>query len=250
MALVFRGSVDSVRTARHAGPVAGLLAQVALLAGLAVTVGLGTAGWLVGTGYSLVACAVLTRGMRRCGAEELGPADRVTLARAILVGGVAALTVDSFARSTPAGLPMVLVALAVVALVLDAVDGQVARRTGTATALGARFDVEVDAFLVLVLSVYVTHTMGGWVLMIGLIRYAFVATAICPLPWMRGSLPPRYWRKVVAAAQGSVLVVAAAELLPPPLTAAALVAVLALLLESFGRDVGWLWQRRLVRAVR
>ncbi len=40
-----------------------------------------------------------------------------------------------------------LVALASAALVLDAVDGQVARRTGTATALGARFDGEVDAFL-------------------------------------------------------------------------------------------------------
>ena len=42
-----------------------------------------------------------------------------------------------------------------VALALDGVDGQVARRTGTVSALGARFDMEVDAFLVLVLSVHV-----------------------------------------------------------------------------------------------
>ena len=39
------------------------------------------------------------------------------------------------------------------ALALDGVDGQVARRTGTASELGARFDMEVDAFLILVLSV-------------------------------------------------------------------------------------------------
>ena len=43
--------------------------------------------------------------------------------------------------------------LSSVALALDGVDGQVARRTRTVSALGARFDMEVDAFLVLVLSV-------------------------------------------------------------------------------------------------
>jgi hypothetical protein len=63
---------------------------------------------------------------------------------------------------------------------------------------------------------------------------------------MRGTLPPRYWRKVVAATQGVVLVFAAAEVVPPSLMAAALIASLALLVESFGRDVGWLWNHRLV----
>jgi phosphatidylglycerophosphate synthase len=165
----------------------------------------------------------------------------VTLTRATLVGGVAALTVDSFDRHAPVE---VLVTLAVVALVLDAVDGQVARRTGTATAFGARFDMEVDASLILVLSVYVTRPIGGWALTIGVMRYAFVV-ATWVLPWMRGSLPSRYWRKVVAATQGVVLVFATADALPRPLTAAALAASLALLIESFGRDVRWLWHHRL-----
>ena len=130
----------------------------------------------------------------------------------------------------------------VVALILDAVDGQVARRTGTATVLGARFDMEVDAFLILVLSVYVARSVGAWVLAIGVMRYAYlVATwAWC---WMRASPPPRYWRKVVAAVQGVVLVVVAADVLPEPLEVAAVVVALALLVESFGRDVAWLWSR-------
>ena len=231
--------MPTVRT----GPVIGLIVQVVLLAGLAGTVGLGIAGWLVGIAYGAVTCTVLTRGLRQSGAGELGPADRVTLTRATLVGGVAALTVDSFDRHAPVE---VLVILAIVALVLDAVDGQVARRTGTATALGARFDMEVDAFLILVLSVYVTRPMGGWVLTIGAMRYVFVV-ATWVLPWMRGSLPPRYWRKVVAATQGVVLVFATADVLPRPLMAAALAASLALLIESFGRDVEWLWHHRLVQ---
>ena len=96
-----------------------------------------------------------------------------------------------------------LVTLAVVALALDAVDGWVARRTGTASPLGARFDGEVDAFLILVLSVYVARSAGAWVLAIGAARYAFLAAGWL-LPWMREPLPPRYWRKVVAATQGIV----------------------------------------------
>ena len=74
---------------------------------------------------------------RRCEADASatgwGPASWVTLARATLAVAVAALVVDSFAHDTPVAL---LVTLAAVALALDLVDGWVARRTGTATALG------------------------------------------------------------------------------------------------------------------
>jgi phosphatidylglycerophosphate synthase len=232
--------VLTVRT----GPLTGLIGQVFLLAALAGTVGLGIAGWLAGVAYGVVLCAALTRGLDRSGAAGLGPANRVTLTRATLVGGVVALTADSFERQTPAA---VMVALIAVALALDGVDGLVARRTGTASELGARFDMEVDSFLVLVLSVYVAGPVGAWVLAIGAMRYAFGA-ATWALTWMRGSLPPRYWRKVVAATQGVVLVVATAGVLPRPLLFAALAAALALLVESFGRDVAWLWYHRLVES--
>ena len=99
----------------------------------------------------------------------------MTLARATLAVGVAALTADSFFRDAPVA---TLVALAAVALALDFVDGQVARRTGTTSRLGARFDGEVDAFLILVLSVYVAPSAGAWVLAIGAARYAFLARRV------------------------------------------------------------------------
>ncbi|WP_405432087.1 CDP-alcohol phosphatidyltransferase family protein [Micromonospora sp. NBC_00617] len=224
----------------RSGPVIGLSAQLVVLAALAATVGLSMAGWLAGAGYAAFTCLALSRGLHLSGASRLGPADRVTLARAVLVGAVTALVVDSFGHPTPVRL---LVALSAVALLLDAVDGQVARRTGTVSALGARFDMEVDAFLILVLGVYVAPAAGSWVLAIGAMRYAFVA-ASAVLPWLRGTLPPRYWRKVVAAAQGVLLTVAAARVLPEPWTTVVLVTALALLVESFGRDVAWLWRRR------
>jgi phosphatidylglycerophosphate synthase len=226
--------------AYRTGPLIGLIGQVVLLAALAVTIGLGPGGWLVGVGFGVFTCIALTRGLNRSGASALGPADRVTLARATLVGAIAALTVDSLYRHVPLA---VLVAVAAVALTLDAVDGKVARRTGTVSAFGARFDMEVDAFLILVFSVYLSRPVGPWVLAIGGMRYAFVLAGWV-LPWMRAALPPRYWRKVVAATQGIVLMVATAGVLPGPLATAALAVALALLVESFGRDIGWLWRRR------
>jgi phosphatidylglycerophosphate synthase len=224
------------------GTLIGLIAQVALLVALAATVGLAAAGWLAGIVYGLVLFLVLTGAMHRAGVGRLGPADRVTLARAALVGGVTALVADSLHRPVPVA---ALVAIATAALVLDAVDGQVARRTDTVSPLGARFDMEVDAFLILVLSVSVASSLGAWVLLIGAMRYGFVAVGWV-WPWMRCPLPVRPWRKVVAATQGIVLVFAASGVLPRALAAVAVAGALALLVESFGRDVAWLWCRRVI----
>ena len=224
------------------GPVIGLLGQLAVLSVLAGTVGLGATGWLVGTACGLVTAAGLVHGLNRSGSGALGAANRVTLTRATLVGGVTALVADALVG--PANVAAV-VGLAVVALVLDAVDGWVARRTGTVSALGARFDMEVDAFLILVLSVYVAQSVGPWVLAIGAARYAAWAAGWL-VPWMRTPVPPRYWRKPVAAIQGVVLTAAAADQLPGVAINVAIAVAMVLLAESFGRDVVWQWRQQRV----
>ena len=228
----------TLRAAR--GPLAGLGAQLLLLAALAQTVGLGRAGWGVGAACALILDVGLARALRRDPAARLGAASWVTLARASLAVGVAGLTAASFERDTAVA---TLVALASVALALDYVDGWVARRTASASALGARLDGEVDAFLILVLSVAVAPSAGAWVLAIGAARYAFLAAGL-PLAWLRAPLPRRDWRKTVTAAQGVALVFAAAEIAPPAASRGVLAVALALLAESFGRDVRWLWRRR------
>jgi phosphatidylglycerophosphate synthase len=172
--------------------------------------------------------------------DQMTPASWVTLVRAALAVGVAALAADSFTHDISVAL---LVTLAAVALVLDAIDGWVARRTGMATDLGARFDGEVDAFLILALSVYVAPECGAWVLAIGAARYLFLAGEWL-LPWMSAPLPPRRWRKVAAATQGVVLTVAAGGVLSLALTQALLLAALALLMASMGQCTWWLWRRR------
>jgi phosphatidylglycerophosphate synthase len=234
----FGGSWQVVTATRavHAGPLTGLIAQVLLLAALTGTVGLSVGGWVVGLTCAVIISAVLAHGLSRYRSDGLGAADWVTLARASLAVGVAALVAESFHQPAPV---TTLVSLTALALALDFLDGWVARRTTTTATLGAQFDGEVDAFLILILSVYIARSAGAWILAIGAARYAFLAAG-WPLPWMREPLPPRYWRKVVAATQGIVLTVAAAGILSPVVTEAALVVALVLLAESFGRDVWWL----------
>ena len=221
-------------------PGVGLVAVVAVLAALGAAVGLTTQGWWVGLACGVVVNAAVPVGLHRTGSSAPGPADLVTLGRAVLTCAVAALTADALLHQRVTAL---FVPLTVAALVLDAVDGWVARYTLSSSAFGGRFDGEADAFLILVLSVYVAPVFGAWVLCAGLVRYVF-AVAGWVAPWMRAPLPFRYWRKVVTATLGVVLTVAAADLPPRWVTVSALLVGLGLLAESFGRDVVWLWNHR------
>src|SRR4051794_24097237 len=228
-----------------AGLLTGMIVQLLLLTAVAGTVAalgvsLSPAGWLVGIACGLIVDAALAHGLTHYRVERLTAADRVTLTRATLAACVAALVATSFIEPLPTA---ILVSLAATALALDAVDGWIARRTSTARALGAHFDAEVDAFLILILSVYVARSLGAWVLAIGAARYAFLAAGWL-LPWMREPLPPRHWRKVVAATQGIVLTVAAARVLPPAAAKTMVAAALLLLAESFGRDIQTLRSNR------
>src|SRR5258707_1057848 len=207
-------------------------------------VGLSSVGWVVGVASGVITDAALFLGLSHSRTGQLNLAGWVTLVRATLPVGVAALVAESFERHA---LITTAVSLAALALILDAIDGKVARRTRTAGTLGAHFDAEVDAFLILVLSIYVARSAGAWVLAIGAARYAFLAAA-WPLTWMRKPLPPRYWGKFVAATQGIVLTVAAADVLPATVNRGGLVVALALLAESFLRDVWWLWDHRVTRS--
>jgi phosphatidylglycerophosphate synthase len=179
------------------------------------------------------------RGLRAYG-DRLGPADVVTLARAALACVCAGLVATRLGAPPS---PDLLAWLAAGSLTLDLVDGRVARRTGTGTRFGARFDGEADAWLMLVLSVYVASWWGAWALAMGLARYVFGAAGAV-LPWLRDELPPRYWRKVVTATAGIALVTATAGVLGAGVTTTVLVVAAAMLAESFGRDVLWLWRHR------
>jgi phosphatidylglycerophosphate synthase len=74
----------------------------------------------------------------------------------------------------------VLAAGFLLALLLDVLDGYVARRGGHASAFGASFDMEVDAVFVLVVGylLWLRAGLGFWVLGVGLLRYVYVLTLV------------------------------------------------------------------------
>ena len=169
----------------------------------------------------------------------LGPANRLTLARATLVLPLAALAL--LPGVFTAGGYWWMVGLSTIALVLDGFDGFLARRTGTESAFGARFDMELDAFLLLTLSALVwrSGSVGSWVLLVGGLRYLFVLGGLL-WPPLRGALPPSQRRKVVCVVQGIVLVVCLAPVIRQAPATALVASALLLLVYSFVVDTWWL----------
>lgn len=167
-----------------------------------------------------------------------GAANRVTLARGLLVLPVAGLALQQGVGAP--GLREVAVFLAGMALLLDGVDGWIARRTGTGTAFGARFDMETDAFLILALSVLAWRggPVGPWILGVGALRYLFVLAGRI-WPRLRRELPPSYRRKVVCVVQGVALLIVLAPLFPAALARAVGALALASLVASFAVDTVW-----------
>lgn len=190
--------------------------------------------------YALLAALViqfLPAGAAR--SENLGAANRVTLLRATLLLPVCALVLS------PAPVTNVacwwIIGASTGAMALDGVDGAVARRTGGATRFGARFDMELDAFLMLALAALVWRSgqTGPWVLFIGALRYLFVAAGRI-WPVLAGDLPPRFRRKLVCVIQGVALLVCLGPIIPPDVASTVAATALALLLYSFAVDVRWL----------
>lgn len=167
-------------------------------------------------------------------------ANHITTARALLVALVAALIGAPRRPAVAAGAVMV----SLLVTVLDGVDGWLARRTGTANAFGARFDMEVDSFLILALSIlaWQYQKAGAWVVLSGLLRYLFVAAGWL-LPRLRHPLPPSRRRQTICIVQIVGLMLALAPIITPPPSALLAACALLALCYSFLVDTLWLWHR-------
>lgn len=219
--------------------------------GAGLLIALGSAGatwWLAGLRashlalvlalYAALAGVAAVRRPAGAPGPGIGWANRITLLRAALAVPLFALALG-FVDLGPTGAWWVIV-LSTAVLVLDGVDGRIARRTGTETSFGARFDMEVDAALLMALAmlVWADGRVGPWVLLIGGMRYLFVAASRI-WPALGAELPPSRRRKVVCVVQGVVLLVALGPVIPGWLATAACAGGLATLTYSFAVDVRW-----------
>jgi phosphatidylglycerophosphate synthase len=169
---------------------------------------------------------------------NFGAANQVTLVRGALVALLAGL----IGEPGEAALAPLVTVIATGAAVLDSIDGWLARRTYLASAFGARFDMEIDALLIMVLAVLAWQfgKAGIWVLGSGLLRYAFVAAGML-LPLLRQPLPPSPRRKILAVVQVVALIVTVAPFVPTSLSVPLAAIALGALTLSFMVDVLWLF---------
>lgn len=225
-------------------------AAPAIVSGIAGTAVLGTiAGASLDAGrfYPIVAAALfglLMAAMLSVAGDHhpfdrFGAANAVTTLRAMLMALVAALVTTDGTRVL-----WFAIGTATIVALLDGLDGWLARRTRMASDFGARFDMETDAALILVLSALVWQhdKAGDWVLLCGLMRYGFVAAGWL-VPWLRRPLRPTLRGKTVAVCQIAGLNLALAPVIPVPQSTAIAGVTLAALAWSFAMDIMWLARR-------
>ncbi|MEM8656484.1 MAG: CDP-alcohol phosphatidyltransferase family protein [Pseudomonadota bacterium] len=216
----------------------GLLGVVAL-GGLLVD-GVAERGIIVAAAFYTLALWLALAGLRKGYPHPaIGLCNVVTIARLMLTSVLIAGLFD------PDVAPWSVFGVATLALMLDGVDGWLARREGYVSDFGASFDVEVDSVLALVLALhaFLGGSVGAYVILLGLPRYLFWIAQF-PFPWLKAELPPRFSRKVVCVLQISALIAVLLPVIQSPLSDA-LVGVVALaLIWSFWSDVRWLARTR------
>jgi len=224
------------------GLLAAALAGLALMMGLNIALYSGAGGSAWAPGFAIYGSGVLALdwlAARHYPHDAFGWNNTLTLFR----GALACVLVTPLITGAPDSWAMVAVATA--AFSLDWADGWLARRHGLVSGFGARFDVEVDAALALVLALHALSDglAGPVVLILGLAYYLFIA-ATWVLPWLGRPLPERFGRKAVCVFQiGALILLQVPVLTAGPAFALAFAASLVLL-TSFAIDIAWLWRQR------
>lgn len=223
----------------------GALTSISAVAVLVLSLLLAALAYLpVGPSFALVAMVVFAviftivwRALPHHGHSRFGGANIVTSVRAGMVSAIAgAVASIEQLQSHPVG-AWGLFGFVVLAFALDGLDGYLARRQGLESDFGARFDMEVDAFLMLILSVaaVLMGKLGAWILLMGLMRYAFLAAAMA-LPALKGELPASFRRKLVCVVQIAVLCAILLPFVTPGIAIVLAVPALAALIYSFAVD--------------
>ena len=231
-------AVGPIDAASVAHVVAGLAAVAVLATATAKSLSLDATVVAAAASLYLVLTTVMWRAQAGAPPAGFGVANRATLARAALTCLLGGLVV---AGDAVTGFAWAIVLVASVAAALDLADGWLARRHRQSSAFGARFDMETDALLILVLAALVVQAgqAGPWVLAAGLLRYVFVLAGLV-WPALTQPLPRSQRRRAICAAQLVALIVCLAPIVAPPAASAIAAVALIALIVSFAVDTLYL----------
>ncbi|MEZ5803186.1 MAG: CDP-alcohol phosphatidyltransferase family protein [Rhizobiaceae bacterium] len=234
-------SIGFVNAAQRNGALASVSSVGALLAMASISINLAAATVAVAL-YAVIAAIVILRLAMFHPLPAFGIANLVTLVRAAMLSFMTPFVFFDALRETGGS---VVFGVTIAILLLDGLDGWLARRLHTVSRFGARFDMEVDALLIMVLAcvAWLAGKADVWVLMLGLMRYAFVAAGFL-FPALAAELPPSLRRKLICVVQIVVLAALSLPAVAQPLSGMLAFGALMLLSWSFLVDIFWLAKAR------
>lgn len=193
---------------------------------------------------------LIMRGLREHPFDTFGIANTLTALRAsgvALLAGAIPLVAHLSDTQNSMGSAMFWGMCLFVSLLLaaDGVDGYLARKTRLASNFGARFDMEVDAFLAFVITMILWQSdkLGVWVLGLGVMRYLFVLASVWAVP-LQAPLFPSLRRKTVCVIQIAALCLMLSPIVNSKYATAIGIVALLILGASFLRDSIWLFKQR------
>ncbi len=199
--------------------------------------------------YALVTFLVVAGLSLHAPHRHFGIANSITLSRAafgVLLLAVAAEEALGSGQVLDTAFRWGLTIAAATALLLDGVDGWVARRSNMTSGFGVRFDMEADGLFLLALTLilFVGGIVGPWVLLSGTTYYLFrLAGRLWPV--LAAPLFTSRRRKAIFGVQAALLIAAIAPALPLWMAQLCCFTGVTLLLYSFAVDIAWLlgWWR-------
>ena len=209
-----------------------------------VSLGLARSFPLLAGGCWGIVVLLILRGLPNHRHTSFGTANAVTSFRAagaIILTGLIPMSHTISESSTN----LWIISLCIAGLIsLDGVDGFFARREKLSSDFGARFDMETDAFLALVISLLIwkSERAGIWVLGLGLMRYAFVFWSWFSQP-LKATLFPSFRRKAVCVIQLGALCLMISPLLHGNAIELVGITALVCLSASFLIDIVWLFRK-------
>jgi CDP-diacylglycerol--glycerol-3-phosphate 3-phosphatidyltransferase len=149
--------------------------------------------------------------------HAFGPGTWLSILRLVSLGLLAGFLA---APQPPAALAWLPFGLALIFNVSDLFDGYLARQSGTATALGAKLDLDLDSRGMLITSLLIVHLgqVGWWFALVGLARYIYVFSI-----WLRkrnglrvAELKPNPLRRPFAGVEMGFATALLAPIFSPP----------------------------------
>ncbi len=175
-------------------------------------------------------------------------ASHITLIRIILSIVMMSLASNSFFDTSVYGESYFLnifILLAFIALILDGVDGFIARKYKESDSFGISFDQEADNLMLLILSlsVYLNKNIGIIIFLIPMYRYIFISSMYRFL-WLKRELPKSFIRKFVCIFTSILLIMSHISYLDEYIMINIVFFALFIITFSFAKDIIWLYRKK------